>query len=144
MKTPVLHMMGWAALAFTACASPEEEKTVVDRWPNGNTKKEATLMQGDTVEIALYDEAGHLSKVSRWSEGKRQGKWEAYYPDGKPWSVHHYEEDVQVGPYQTWHPNGNPFITGQYNAEGDAVGTWRFYDEKGGLIREEAGSSIHN
>ena len=76
-------------------------------------------MAGDTTEIAVYDEDGRLSKVSRWSEGQKHGKWEAFYPEGKPWSVHQYNQGVQVGGYFTWHPNGKPFIAGQYDSLGN-------------------------
>lgn len=139
-----LSTIGLSLMALQACNGENNEKTMVDRWANGNPKKEATVIEGDTVEIALYDEAGHLSKISRWSEGQRHGKWEAFYPDGTPWSMHQYQDGRQVGPYQTWHPNGKPFIKGQYDDSGSAVGTWRFFDETGALIREEDGGSIHN
>ena len=90
-------------------------------------------MAGDTTEIAVYDEAGRLSKVSRWSDGQKHGKWEAFYPDGKPWSVHQYHHGVQVGGYFTWHPNGKPFITGQYDSIGHPTGMWRFFDDQRGV-----------
>jgi antitoxin component YwqK of YwqJK toxin-antitoxin module len=137
-------LVGVLVGVLLGCADPEEGRGVVERWPNGNVKKEATVVAGDTVEIAVYDEAGRLSKVSRWSERERHGKWEAFYPDGSPWSVHHYANGVQVGAYQTWHPNGQPFISGQYDADGTPSGTWRFFDESGALVREEMGSAIHN
>lgn len=128
---------------FTACSVPEE-RTLTDRWPNGNVKREVVVAAGDTTEIAVYDEAGRLSKISRWSDSQKHGKWEAFYPDGKPWSVHQYNKGVQIGGYFTWHPNGRPFITGQYDSIGNPTGMWRFFDEQGGLIREESGPSIHN
>ncbi len=144
MKYPLAMGVGMAIVGLHACNAVDESGNVVDRWPNGQPKKEATVVDGDTVKIAVYDESGRLSKVSRWSEGQRHGKWEAFYPDGTPWSVHHYQNGVQVGPYQTWHPNGTPFITGQYDDRGTATDTWRFFDESGTLIREEEGGSIHN
>jgi antitoxin component YwqK of YwqJK toxin-antitoxin module len=144
-------MMGWSHFmvglligALLACEGQDEGKCVVNRWPSGNVKKEATVIAGDTVEVALYDEAGRLSKVSRWSERQRHGKWEAFYPNGGPWSVHHYTNGVQVGMYQTWHPNGQPFISGHYDKDGNPSGTWRFFNESGALVREEDGSAIHN
>ena len=128
---------------LTACSAPEE-RTLTERWPDGNVKREVIVAAGDTTEIAVYDEAGRLSKISRWSDGQKHGKWEAFYPDGKPWSVHQYNQGVQVGGYFTWHPNGKPFITGQYDSIGNPTGMWRFFDDQGGLIREESGPSIHN
>ena len=128
---------------LAACSAPEE-RTLTERWPNGNVKREVIVTAGDTTGIAVYDEAGRLSKVSRWSDGNQHGKWEAFYPDGKPWSVHPYHHGIQVGGYFTWHPNGKPFITGQYDSIGNPTGMWRFFDDQGGLIREESGPSIHN
>ena len=128
---------------LAACSAPEE-RTLTERWPNGNVKREVIVTAGDTTEIAVYDEAGRLSKVSRWSGGQKHGKWEAFYQDGKPWSVHQYNRGVQVDGYFTWHPNGKPFITGQYDSIGNPTGMWRFFDDQGGLIREESGPTIHN
>jgi len=128
---------------LAACSVPEE-RTHTDRWPNGNVQRQVVVAAGDTTEIAVYYEAGRLSKVSRWSDGQKHGKWEAFYPDGKPWSVHQYNQGVQVGGYFTWHPNGKPFITGQYDSIGNPTGMWRFFDDQGALIREESGPSIHN
>ena len=128
---------------FVACSDPEKS-TLTDSWPNGNVKREVVVAAGDTAEIAVYDEAGRLSKVSRWSDGQKHGKWEAFYPDGKPWSVHQYNQGVQVGGYFTWHSNGKPFIIGQYDSIGNPTGMWRFFDDQGRLIREESGPSIHN
>ena len=130
-------------LLAAACSAPEE-RTLTERWPDGNIKREVVVMAGDTTEIAVYDEDGRLSKVSRWSDDQKHGKWEAFYPDGKPWSVHQYNQGVQVGGYFTWHPNGKPFIAGQYDSIGNPTGLWRFFDEQGGVIREESGASIHN
>ena len=81
---------------LAACSAPEE-RTLTERWPDGNVKREVVVLAGDTTEIAVYDEAGRLSKVSRWADGQQHGKWEAFYPDGKPWSVHQYHHGVQVG-----------------------------------------------
>ena len=81
---------------LAACSSPEE-RTFTERWPDGNVKREVVVLAEDTTEIAVYDKAGRLSKISRWADGQQHGKWEAFYPDGKPWSVHQYHHGVQVG-----------------------------------------------
>ena len=128
---------------LAACSSPEE-RTFTERWPDGNVKREVVVLAEDTTEIAVYDKAGRLSKISRWADGQQHGKWEAFYPDGKPWSVHQYHHGVQVGVYFTWYPNGKPFITGQYDSIGNPTGMWRFFNDQGELIREESGPSIHN
>ena len=60
-------MARWALLIvplMVACTGTEQ-RTHTDRWPNGNVKREVVLAAGDTTEIAVYDEAGRLSKVSR-------------------------------------------------------------------------------
>ncbi len=139
-------MTRWAIFfvsVITAC-SDIKQQTITDYWPNGNVKRELVVVAGDTTAITIYDEAGRLSKICRWSKGEKHGKWEAYYLDGKPWSFHQYKRGVQVGAYHTWHPNGEPFITGQYDSIGNPAGIWRFFDDKGHLIKEEIGPSVHN
>jgi len=140
------HLVMVLALSFWfGCATNSSEITVVtDRWSDGSPKREATVAYGDTIRLQIYYEDGILEKSSEWKDGKRQGKWEAFYPNGSTWSVHTYENGVQVGVYRTWHPNGKPFIEGHYDRSGKPDGTWKFYDERGQLIQEKAGSSIHN
>ena len=54
---------------LAACSDPEKH-TLTERWPDGNVKREVVVLAGDTTEIAVYDEAGRLSKISRWSDGQ--------------------------------------------------------------------------
>lgn len=134
-------LLSLLCLLLSAC---NHSVVTTEYWPDGTSKRQATVQSGDTVRIEVFDEKGRITKVSNWKLGMRHGTWEAFYPDGKQWSIHHYEEGVQVGQYQTWHPNGKPFILGQYDSLGAPAGTWQFFDEKGQLIEEKAGVSIHN
>ncbi len=137
------HTIG-IAFILLGMISCNPQTVVTDRWPNGNVQRQASIVEGDTVRLTLFDEEGQLTKSSEWQNGKPHGEWNAFYPNGTRWSEHHYIHGVQIGEYLTWHPNGMPYIQGQYDSIGKPSGDWLFFDEKGKIIKEISGASIHN
>lgn len=135
-------LSAWLLCALFSCGNPAVEIKVTAEWPDGTPKRVVSIANGDTIEVAINDAQGRLTKVSRWRNGKAHGVWESFYPDGTTWSRHEYHEGVQLGQYQTWHPNGLPFIVGEYDSVGVPVGNWNFFDDMGKLIQTLPGDSI--
>lgn len=138
------RMLVLAALAIAGCGSePEVDQVVTATWPSGEVKREADVAQGDTLAVRVYHENGQLDRVEAYdAEGRKSGVWQAFYPDGKPWSEHRYREGVQIGAYRTWHPNGALYIDGLYGDDGRPTGTWRFLAPDGSVMREIEGATI--
>jgi len=63
-------------------------------------------------------------------EGKREGKWFAFFPDGSVQTEAFYINGKEHGPYNVYRENGNPIFKGHYN-HGSCDGTWYWYDETG-------------
>lgn len=71
-----------------------------------------------------------------FKSGRKNGTSMAFRDSsGIPWSLHTYTNDTLNGPYKVWHESGNLRIEGQYNM-GIKSGNWRFFDEKGLVVRE--------
>ena len=128
---------------LTSCQTPIQKNTVITaQWPNGTPHREVDVESGDSIAIRLYHENGSLEKSGHYQNGLKHDAWWSFYPDGTPWSEHHYDMGVQVGDYKTWHPNGQQFISGSYDARGQPNGEWGFRSAEGELIRQVLGDSL--
>ena len=114
--------------------SPEEH-TLTERWPDGNVKREVTVAAGDTTEIAVYDEAGRLSKVSRgrMAKTRQMGGFIQTASLGLYTNTTKAFKWAATSPIPTESPS-SPAMTHR-----KPHGMWRFFDDQGGLIREESG-----
>ena len=74
------------------------------------------LMAGDTTEIAVYDEAGRLSRVSGGRTANNTAKGSLLSGRQAVVCAPIPPRGPSGGSYFTWHPNGKPFITGQYDS----------------------------
>jgi hypothetical protein len=68
-------------------------------------------------------------------EGKRDGQWYAFFPDGSIQVEAFYIDGIEHGPYVVYRENGNPYYRGHYN-HGNCDGTWYWYDETGKQTRK--------
>ena len=63
-------------------------------------------------------------------DGKRDGKWYAFFRNGSVQTEAFYVNGKEHGAYNVYRENGNPIYKGHYN-HGVCDGTWTWYDEKG-------------
>jgi antitoxin component YwqK of YwqJK toxin-antitoxin module len=113
-----------------------EFETVTHTYESGKPKNVQVYSTADSSKVGakeFYDN-GAVKIDMKYKDGKRNGPTYSYYKDGKPWSLNTFEEDELQGPYQTWHENGQLYYDGQYD-HNRKVGVWKFYDDKGGLIK---------
>jgi antitoxin component YwqK of YwqJK toxin-antitoxin module len=66
----------------------------------------------------------------------RDGKWVLLSPNGKEMSITFFEKGLREGHTIVKHPNGKINYVGEY-LHNQQIGIWKFYDEKGKLIKEE-------
>lgn len=83
-----------------------------------------------------YPENGSLAEITYYNNGKKEGLWKRYFPDGSLMTQGLYKNDLLDGALIIYHPNGNIQISGQYEI-GVRNGTWLTYDQDGELIDEE-------
>jgi antitoxin component YwqK of YwqJK toxin-antitoxin module len=126
-------------LAIVSCkdkSTSAEFETVTHKYDSGKPKNVQVYSSADSSKIGakeFYDN-GAVKVDMKYKDGKRNGPTYSYYKDGKPWSLNFFENDELQGPYQTWHENGQLYYDGQYD-HNRKVGVWKFYDDKGGLIK---------
>jgi antitoxin component YwqK of YwqJK toxin-antitoxin module len=68
-------------------------------------------------------------------EGKREGKWYAFFRDGSVQTEAFYIDGKEHGDYNVYRENGNPFFKGHYD-HGNCDGTWSWYDENGNQTKK--------
>jgi antitoxin component YwqK of YwqJK toxin-antitoxin module len=68
-------------------------------------------------------------------DGKREGKWYAFFRDGSVQTEAFYVDGKEHGAYNVYRENGKPLYKGHYN-NGICDGTWYIYDEDGKLTKK--------
>jgi antitoxin component YwqK of YwqJK toxin-antitoxin module len=63
-------------------------------------------------------------------DGKREGKWYAFFKDGSVQTEAFYIDGKEHGAYNIYRENGKPLFKGHYD-HGICNGTWYWYDENG-------------
>ena len=67
------------------------------------------------------------------NEGKRDGKWTAWFENGSPQSECAYVYGVPHGEQIVYFDNGKPRYKGSYN-KGVRTGQWQFFDDNGNVM----------
>ena len=101
--------------------SGEKEKAV--------TKTDTTRTVVDGID-EVRDEKGNLIMRGERVNGRREGGWESYFPNGTLRSSGTFVNGVREGPTTVYHENGKIFYTGWYK-NGKPAGEWTFHDPDG-------------
>ncbi len=90
----------------------------------------------DGPTIIYYGTTGKPSELTEYKNGRKNGRWITYFPDGKISTRGFYVNDTLQGPYRVYDINGKLLIKGQYkNALQE--GLWTIYDTTGRLQKKE-------
>ena len=103
------------------------------------------------------------SDLSRWRDGKRQGKHRMWYESGQPWNAvtyvdgkrqglmesysesgvliasGHYLDGFKHGPWRTWFPSGALKSRGSYGEQQARIGEWVYWDANGERMGSKSG-----
>jgi antitoxin component YwqK of YwqJK toxin-antitoxin module len=123
--------------------------------PDSNQVNETGQKTGYWTIIA--DDGSHTKEEGNYKEGRKDGLWKAYYPDGKLkheitytegiakgparfyykdgslWEEGNWQEHCWVGDYRLYHPTGNAAYQFHYNSHGKRVGEQRYFYPDGTL-----------
>jgi len=112
-------------LLFVLCfaCSPSTDNT-----ESSNETIEEVSEEGNLTQ-EYYDEGG-LKSEGHLIDGKRNGMWTSYFPDGTIWSQSTYDLDILQGKTKVYYPNGVMRYKGQFR-EGKRAGKWIEYFEDG-------------
>ncbi len=108
--------------------SKEELSSGLDLPPNNN-------VQESTNGIVKEKKANGEVAEYHYANGKKNGKWKAYFLSGKLKEVGNAVDGDSHGPWKAYHEDGTLRAEGQY-VKSDMHGAFKFYDEMGTLRAE--------
>lgn len=138
-------------LSFTACKK-QPPKPVFDlNTPGGEVKAYYYDSIPKTVYYYKVDEKGNKTQEiigqadyydnqqqyagGGYKNGKKEGKWYAFFRDGSVQTEAFYIDGKEHGAYNLYRENGNPVLKAHYN-HGNCDGTWYWYNEKGEVTQK--------
>lgn len=92
--------------------------------------------EGEVVEAKIYDRGTLLFEGIVDEEGRKQGPWKHFYPDGALKAEGAYRNDEKYGPWKYFYPDGSLEQEGSY-LRGLPDGFWVWYHPNGQEWREE-------
>ena len=123
-------------IAFASCS--HETKVMEETYRDGSPKRECIYKGKDAARELIRETTWYPNKQIQMSgefkANKRDGKWIAYYENGNLWSEGFFKNGKSDGKRITHYENGKVFYEGYYK-EDRRVGVWKFYDEKGALVK---------
>lgn len=128
--------LGIISILFLVACGRSTEWETTQYYPTGEelVKQEFYIENSDTIYIyqkVLYKD-GALQMEGNLLDGKREGLWKAYFPDGSIWSETTFKAGVTDGPTLANYKNGLLRYKGEYT-DGQLTGEWVWYDSLGGL-----------
>ncbi|MBN2813439.1 MAG: tetratricopeptide repeat protein [Bacteroidales bacterium] len=88
------------------------------------------------VSEVWFNDTLKLEYTSRM--GNYEGPYRAFYPNGNPEILQHFTNDKKTGKWSEYYYNGQLSREGEYNNEGNLVGSIRSYDRNGKLMADES------
>ena len=136
MRTAILKLF-FLFLIIASFACNRAREVVTESYPDGSKQIVLYYKKSEKLpfkEIQYYQD-GKKKMEGTFKEGKRDGKWFYWYPDGKLWTEGNYEMEIEQGYKVVYHENGQKYYEGNFK-DGSRVGVWKFYDTTGALIKQ--------
>ena len=134
-QLPVVFVL--ALFILTSCN--REKRVVEESYPDGSPKKVCIYKgRGENRQIlkeTTYYASGKTQMEGGFKENKRDGHWVYYYENGKKWSEGFFKNGKNDGKRVTYYENGLVRYEAYYK-DGNRVGVWKFFDDKGNLLKE--------
>ncbi|MDR1460012.1 MAG: hypothetical protein LBI60_07335 [Bacteroidales bacterium] len=134
----VLFLLAVCSIAVSCNRTTKEIK---ETYADGKAKKVDEYTTDDKGNKVLYKETFFFPGEKKYISGtynnaqNRNGVWTSWYENGQKNSEQNYIDGKEDGKYRVWYPNGNPYIQGEYKM-GMKIGMWSFHDTLGDVIKE--------
>ncbi|RLD38045.1 MAG: hypothetical protein DRI89_14685 [Bacteroidetes bacterium] len=92
------------------------------------------VLHGKSVNY--YPETGKAAESFEYFNGKKEGPYLKFFPDGSTMTDGTYKNDQLDGEFTLFYPDGKIQLKGQYK-DGQQTGNWNYFDEEGNAIQEE-------
>ncbi len=137
MKNLIVLIIGIALISCNSNKTSTELKNEVKQ--SGKVKKVMFEPKRIDAPNGLYEQFypnGKPKMRGMVKNGLYDGEWISWYESGIKWSQTTFKKGLRDGKTASWYPNGNIRYIGNYMQE-KQIGTWRYYDEEGNLIKTE-------
>lgn len=119
-------------MIFSSCSSYDCFDLKYDQ-TKGLTYQSEKLFTGDCKS---YYFTRNIKSEQSYTNGKDNGLWVFYYPNGKTQTKGLFNMGLRVGKWEYFHENGLIFKENFYDMKGLKTGIWKTYDKNGKLISE--------
>lgn len=140
---------------WTALGSPDTEGDRVDgvaegtwtQWtylPDATVRERGAMVDGRQQGLwsGVYEPGDARASETRWRDGRREGDYAAWHPNGRDAIRGGFRDDEPDGPWRVWDEHGQLLVEGAYDA-GTPVDLWRYYwpsgAERAELLWTESG-----
>lgn len=105
---------------------------------NSTQADETRIYQEGKLEgpYAKYAPDGTVLEKGHYEADKRHGRWIDFTRQGYKETALNYAEDRLDGPFAVYRPDGLPFLTGNF-LDGKIDGKVTYYNKEGAIIRQE-------
>lgn len=90
-----------------------EEGTQLRVWRIGSYQSWNFEKEHGYFRIFDYDKK--ILQEGNYVEGKKNGAWKMYYPNGNKRELSHYEMGEKEGVFKSWYADGQPEISGEFH-----------------------------
>ena len=120
------------SLIVASCSAPDTEENTI------KIKEEPKLISEDNGTYTEWYPGRKQIKIKgrKDNQGRREGIWKHFSPEGTVLSVTVYTAGKKDGHIVVRYPNNVVHYSGEYQMD-ERVGVWKFYNEQGELTKEE-------
>lgn len=115
------------------------DEVITDYYDNGNVFTVEYFEKDGSFESPVfkrkYFRGGNLFMEGGLKDGKREGRWIAWYENGNIWSTAGYSQGVKDGESRVYYETGQLRYIQQYEMN-TPKGLWKFYCPEGNLLGE--------
>jgi len=117
-----------AGAVFAACTGDGVRS---EAWPDGSPRKSGPLIQGrQQGQWKFWHPNGRTEAEGGFRNDHQHGEWVWWHENGQTKQRGHYLDGQRSGPWTFWYDNGQLFCTGDYQRD-QQVGMWRYFHPNG-------------
>lgn len=108
----------------------------IAEWSEIGTPASVIFYQANNQFLYQFYSNCSLRSTGKTTDGKREGRWLFYHPNGMLQTEATFVSGKENGKYTVYRDNGIPYYQGIYE-NGRRCGEWEFYDEEGNIAHRQ-------
>lgn len=112
------------------------DSLTISEYSEFGTPATVVFHQGNTKFFYQFYSNCALRSSGKSIDGKREGRWLFYHPNGLLQTEASFTGGRENGKYTVYRDNGIPYYCGIYE-NGRRTGEWEFYDDEGNIVQRQ-------